>query len=112
MTLISCNYGKNGIIVEIKNSSNKTIQNITFLTDENTKLAFDKIMPNQAVEKFLDMTNNHKSDGAYVLLFERENEEKEQTVSGYYTNGVSLDKKVECEINNDTVFMKYSGIQY
>ena len=112
LTLISCNYGKNGITVEIKNSSDKTIRNVTFLSDGNTKLEFNKIEPNQTVEKFLDMTNNQKGDGAYGLIFERENGKKEQTVGGYYTNGGSLDRKVEYEIKNDTILMKFSGIGY
>ncbi|WP_338359021.1 hypothetical protein [Yeosuana marina] len=85
---------------------------MTFLSDGNTKLEFDKIEPNQTVERFLDMTNNQKGDGAYGLIFERENGKKEQTVGGYYTNGGSLDRKVECEIKNDTILMKFSGIGY
>ena len=59
-TLISCNFKKNGITSKIKNSSNETIINVTFLSDENSKLEFSKIEPNQFVEEFLDMTNNHK----------------------------------------------------
>ena len=112
LTLISCNYGKNGITTEIKNSSDKTIRNVTFSSDGNTKLEFDKIEPNETIEKFLDMTNNQKGDGAYVLRFERENSKVEQTVGGYYTNGGSLDRKVVCEIKNDTILMKFSGIGY
>ncbi|MGJ5641362.1 hypothetical protein [Formosa sp. S-31] len=112
LMFISCNYGKNGITAKIKNSSDKTIRNVTFLSDENTKLEFDKIKPDQTVEKFLDMTNNHKGDGAYRLIIQRENGSKEQTVNGYYTNGGSLDRKVECEIKNDTILMKFSGIGY
>jgi hypothetical protein len=112
LTLISCNYGKNGITAEIKNSSDKTIRNVTFLSDGNTKLEFDKIEPNQTVEEFLDMTNNQKGDGAYGLIFKRENGKREQTVGGYYTNGGSLNRKVVCEIKNDTVLMKFSGTGY
>lgn len=112
MTLISCNYGKNGINVEIKNTSDKSIRNVTFLSDENTKVEFQEIAPNKTVEKYLDMTNNHKGDGAYGLMFERENGKIEQTVNGYYTNGGSLDRKVVCEIKNDTILMKFSGIGY
>ena len=37
-TLISCNFKKNGITSKIKNSSNETIINVTFLSDENSKL--------------------------------------------------------------------------
>ena len=112
LILISCNYGKNGITTEITNFSNKTIQNVTFSSDGKTKLEFDKIEPNETVEKFLDMTNNQKGDGAYVLRIERENSKAEQTVGGYYTNGGSLDRKVVCEIKNDTILMKFSGMGY
>ena len=111
-TLISCNFKKNGITSKIKNSSNETIINVTFLSDENSKLEFSKIEPNQFVEEFLDMTNNHKGDGAYKLKFERENGKKEQIIFGYYTNGVALNRKVFCEIKSDTVLIKFNSIKY
>ena len=111
-TLISCNFKKNGITSKIKNSSNESIINVTFLSDENSKLEFSKIEPNQFVEEFLDMTNNHKGDSAYKLKFERENGKKEQIIFGYYTNGVALNRKVFCEIKSDTVLIKFNSIQY
>ncbi|MDG2443912.1 MAG: hypothetical protein P8M14_00525 [Flavobacteriaceae bacterium] len=111
-TLISCNFKKNGITSKIKNSSNETIINVTFLSDENSKLEYSKIEPNQFVEEFLDMTNNHKGDGAYKLKFERENGKKEQIIFGYYTNGVALNREVFCEIKNDTVLIKFNSIKY
>ena len=110
--LISCNLKKNGITSKIKNSSNESIINVTFLSDENSKLEFSKIEPNQFVEEFLDMTNNHKGDGAYKLKFERENKKKEQIIFGYYTNGVALNRKVFCEIKSDTVLIKFNSIKY
>lgn len=112
LTLISCNYGKNGITAEIKNSSDKIIRNVIFSSDKNTKLQFEKIEPNQIVKKFLDMTDNQKGDGAYGLTFEREDGKKELTGGGYYTNGGSLDRKVTCEVKNDTILLKFSGIGY
>ena len=111
-TLISCNFKKNGITSKIKNSSNESIINVTFLSNENSKLEFSKIEPNQFVEEFLDMTNNHKGDGAYKLKFERENGKKEQIIFGYYTNGVALNRKVFCEIKSDTVLIKFNSIKY
>ena len=111
-TIISCNFKKNGITSKIKNSSNETIINVTFLSDKNSKLEYSKIEPNQFVEEFLDMTNNHKGDGAYKLKFERENEKKEQIIFGYYTNGVALNRKVFCEIKSDTVLIKFNSIKY
>ena len=111
-TLISCNFKKNGITSKIKNSSNESIINVTFLSDKNSKLEFSKIEPNQFVEEFLDMTNNHKWDGAYKLKFERENGKKEQIIFGYYTNGVALNRKVFCEIKSDIVLIKFNSIKY
>ena len=111
-TLISCDFKKNGIISKIKNSSDETITNVIFLSDENSKLEYSKIEPNQVVEEFLDMTNNHKGDGAYKLKFVRENGKKEQVIFGYYTNGGALDRKVFCKIMNDTILTKFSSIKY
>ena len=110
--LISCILNKNGITSKIKNSSDDTIINVTFLSDKNSKLEYGKIEPNETIEEFLDMTNNHKGDGAYKLKFERENGKKEQIVFGYYSNGVALNRKVFCEIKNDTVLTKFSSIKY
>ena len=112
LTLISCNYGKNGITAEIKNSSDKIIRSMIFSSDKNTKLQFDKIEPNQTVKKFLDMTDNQKGDGTYFFTFEREDGKKEYTGGGYYTNGGSLDRKVTCEVKNDTILLKFSGTGY
>ena len=111
-TIISCNFKKNGITSKIKNSSNETIINVTFLSDKNSKLEYSKIEPNQFVEEFLDMTNNHKGDGAYKLKFERENGKKEQHIFGYYSNGGALNREVFCEIKNHTVFIKFNSIKY
>ena len=111
-TLISCNFKKNGITSKIKNSSNKTIINVTFLSYENSILLYSKIEPFQFVEEFLDMTNNHKVDGAYKLKFERENGKKEQIIFGYYSNGGALNREVFCEIKNDTVLIKFNSIKY
>lgn len=113
LTLLSCNFSKNGIIAEIKNSTDQPIRNITFSSDENTTLEFDLIEPKESVEEFLDMTNNHnKGDGAYILRFERENGDIEHNVSGYYTNGGSLDRKVFYEIKKDTIITKFSHSEY
>ena len=111
-TLISCNLKKNGITSKIKNSSDDTIINVTFLSDKNSKLEYGKIEPNETIEEFLDMTNNHKGDGAYKLKFERENGKKEQIIFGYYTNGGALNKEVFCEIKNDTVLIKFNSIKH
>ncbi|WP_127139604.1 hypothetical protein [Flagellimonas marinaquae] len=112
LIMSSCHFGKNGILVEIKNTSNETIHNVTFSSDRKTKLEIEKIKPNESVEEFLDMTNNQKGDGSYELIFERENGKKEQTGGGYYTNGGSLDRKVICEIKKDKVLIQFMGTVY
>lgn len=105
--LTSCNLGKNGIDVEIINSSEITINDAVFFTLGSTKLSFDKIEPNQKVIKFFDMTDIPKSDGSYILIFTDKNGEKKQMSDGYYTNGGSLNRKVIYEIKNDTVLVEF-----
>ena len=83
-----------------------------YIDFDHSKLEYGKIEHNETIEEFLDMTNNHKGDGAYKLKFERENGKKEQIVFGYYSNGVALNRKVFCEIKNDTVLTKFSSIKY
>ena len=112
LMISSCHLGKNGVLVEIKNTSGEAIHNVTFSSDDKTKLEIEQIKPNESVVEFLDMTNNQKGDGAYGLIFERENGKKEQTGGGYYTNGGSLDRKVICEIKKDTVLMQFTGPVY
>src|SRR5690554_1150766 len=102
---VSCNSSKNGIDVEIINSSDETVSNVTFYTF-GSKLVFDKIESNEKVIGFLDMTNT-KGDGSYTLTFIDKNKEKKQIARGYYTNGGSLDRKVIYEIKNDTVLVDF-----
>jgi len=102
---VSCNSGKNGIDVEIINSSDETVSSVIFYTF-GSELVFDKIKSNQKVAGFLDMTNT-KGDGSYTLTFIDENKEKKQIAGGYYTNGGSLERKVIYEIKNDTVLVEF-----
>lgn len=104
---ISCNSGKNGIDVEVINSSDETVSNVTFYTF-GSELVFDKIESNQKITGFLDMTDT-KGDGSYTLTFINENKEKKQITAGYYTNGGSLERKVIYEIKNDTVLVEFKG---
>lgn|SRR5690554_3260278 len=107
--LVSCNSGKNGIDVEIKNSSEVPVNDAVFFTFGNSKLFFDKIEPNQKITKFFDMTDTPKSDGSYTLTFTDKNGKKQLIGGGYYTNGGSLDRKVIYEITNDTVLVEFKG---
>ena len=89
-----------------------TIRNIIFSYDGHKKLEFEKVELNQIAKRFLDMTYNQKGDGFYKLRIEREGGKTEYTSGEYYTNGGSLDSKVTCEIKNETILMKFSGIAY
>lgn len=108
--LTSCSLGKNGIDVEIINSSNEVITDVTFVTFGNSKLIFDKVEPNQRVIDFFDMIDTPKSDGSYTLIFTDKNGDKKQITGGYYTNGSSLNRKITYEIKNDTVLVDFKDI--
>ena len=112
LTLNSCMFEENGIEMNIKNSSNRPITNVKFTTSENLDVVMvNKIEPNESVTKFLSMQDN-KFDGAYSLSFTRANGKKEMTDGGYYTNGVPLDQWVKFEVKPDTIFAKFSGIDF
>lgn len=105
-------FKENGIKVEIKNNSNEPITNVEFTTTEKLEaIKFDKIAPNTTVTEFLSMKNN-QSDGAYFLTFTRMNGRNEISGGGFYTNGGSLDRWVKFKVENDTIFVKLSGIEY
>jgi len=113
LTLSSCYfYKKNGIEVKIKNNSNEPITNVEFTTTEKVDiLEFDKIEPNQTVTEFLSM-NKNKSDGAYSLTFTRANGKTEMSGGGYYTNGSSLDHRMDFIVENDTTIVKFDAPIY
>jgi len=96
-----------GIPFKIQNTSNATITDVRFSTSE--KLAsteFDSIASNQNEQGFLNMKEN-KTDGAYTLVYFRENGTKVETSAGYYTSGVSMDNYIRFEIKNDTTLVKF-----
>lgn len=106
--LYSCNWNKNGILVQIKNYSDEDIYNVSFSTNDSLiNLNFENIKSGHTVEEFLDMTNNTKSDGGYIMKFENKNGDLKQIGGGYYTNGGSLNYLVVCEVKNDTVLLKF-----
>ena len=113
LNLNSCfMFRENGIKVEIENNSNEPISNVEFTTSENLEvIEIDKIEPHETVNEFLSMTKN-KSDGSYWLSFTRANGKKEFSGGGYYTNGGSLDRWVEFNVETDTVLVKFSGTGY
>lgn len=67
--LISCSSGKNGIDVEIINSSEATINDVVFSTFGNTKLFFDKIEHNQCKSSPIRYSKNDdtRNDSCYYL---------------------------------------------
>jgi len=100
---------ENGIKVEIINNSNEPITNLEFTTSENLEvIRFDKIEPNETVNEFLSMEKN-QIDGSYSLTFNRVNGQTEFSISGYYTNGAALDKKVKYIVEGDTTLVEFIG---
>lgn len=110
--LIACVNSGNGITVSIVNSSDHAIHNVEFSTDENTFLKFDHIPAKGGVKAFLDMSNNHKGDGAYVIEFERMDGKREHKVGGYYTNGAALNRYVLCTVEKDSILMTFENLEY
>lgn len=114
LTLNSCHLIRKEDVIKfmIKNNSDFPIENVRFTTSENlAEFKFDKIKPNESVSDFLTMKEN-KSDGSYMLEFNRMNGKEESKAYGYYTNGGTLDSWIELEIKNDTIIPKYSGMKY
>lgn len=105
-------YSPNGIEVQIKNNSDKIIQNVVFSTTENLdSLMFYTIKPGEKVKGFLSMKEN-KSDGSYTLVYEDFQKNKFEIERGYYTNGGSSDNLVEFDIRKDTSFVKFDKPKY
>lgn len=106
--IYSCNWGKNGINLKIKNSSESSVYDVLISTkDPKINLKIKSIKSGETVTGFLDMTNNVKSDGNYLISFKKENGQSEKMSGGYYTNGGSLDYIIICEIKNDTILMDF-----
>lgn len=113
LALNSCYLLKeNGIDVKIKNNSDFAIENVKFYTSEKLDvLEFEKIESNYIAKRFLSMTNN-KTDGSYILEYNRTGEQTTVYSRGYYTNGGSLDQSVQFEIKNDTTLVKFTANKY
>ncbi len=98
--------------MKIKNYSGEPIANVEFATTEKLDvLKIHQIEPYESVTEFLSMRNN-KSDGAYSLTFTRANGKKEISIAGYYTNGGSLNHRVDVIVKNDTTNMKFDAPIY
>jgi hypothetical protein len=108
LSLYSCLSNKeNGIHFQVRNNSDAAVTQVEFFTSEKVGVVgFEKIEPGQRVSEFLSMKDN-RADGSYVLDFTRANEKKEHFVGGYYTNGASLNRWIQFEITNDSVYIKF-----
>ncbi|MFC5624365.1 hypothetical protein [Algoriphagus winogradskyi] len=113
MTLISCvSHEEKGIEVVIKNNTDKMLTNVGFSTTEKLEvLAMGDIQADERVSDFLSMKNNIV-DGAYSLTFTHSDGKKETSITGYYTNGAPLEKRVEYRIENDSTFVTFSKFGY
>ncbi len=111
--LTSCSFiSKNGIRVEILNGTDLPVTNVKFYTSEELAfLTFSSLKANENVTGFLSMTKN-KFDGSYVLEFQRSEGKKEYLSNGYYTNGGSLDEKVQITIKNDSAIWDFKIKEY
>jgi len=99
---------ENGIKVAIKNNSNEPITNLEFTTTENLEvIRIDRVEPKELIKEFLSMEKN-ELDGAYTLTFTRANGDKQFISAGYYTNGGSLDRSVNYNVEADTTLVEFS----
>lgn len=91
---------------EIKNMTNETIDSINIKSfDHQRNSEFIKIKPGQMKTYWLDMTGIPKVDGDYLLTLKQENNHKEVTRFGYFTNGYSLEEVTKIRIEKDTIII-------
>ncbi|PCH77994.1 MAG: hypothetical protein COB98_01705 [Flavobacteriaceae bacterium] len=111
LSFISCGFIQPGIGYTIKNNGDESISNIKLYTSEKLEIVtVDDLSSKGQKIGFLSMKKNG-SDGDYIIEFTRENGVVVKTNGGYYTNGRSLDQEVLIRIENDTVFMKFTGMK-
>lgn len=91
---LSCNLGKKGIEVSVKNSTEHPLYNIRVIASSDSYIIFDTIAPNEAQTKFLDMSKTPQSDGSYTLKFTRTDGKEVSQSTGYYTNGTPLNNTI------------------
>jgi len=110
---ISCqNSDSKGVKIEIINQAKNTVSQIKFYTSngKNT-LDLGALEPNESFIGFLSM-EFEQSDGSYILDFKRKNLQIDHFVSGYFTNGAPIDKKIEVIILPDTVMWQFKQLDY
>ncbi|RRQ48192.1 hypothetical protein DZC72_10735 [Maribacter algicola] len=106
--LFSCVlFLENGIDVKIINNSKEDISNIVVKTSENTdSLIFELLRPKESITGFL-IIENAKTDGSYVLIYNKADGETIETVGGYYSNGISFLDLMRIDIQQDTTLIYF-----
>ena len=106
--LFSCVlFPENGIDIKIINNSKEDISNIVVKTSENTDSLVIKLLgPKESITGFLKMANA-KTDGSYVLMYNKADGETIETVGGYYSNGISFLDSMRIEIQQDTTLIYF-----
>jgi hypothetical protein len=99
-TLCACNTYTNNVVV--KNSSDKVIDSVLVLGNTSCKpLKFSKISQMQTkTGNLLNCKTKNQGDGSFaikVYMAEKVIESRD----GYFTNGYSIFKKIEIEIDKD-----------
>jgi len=112
LSLGSCYFfQENGIEVVIENNSDNAVSNIMFSTTENlSPIQYKSLETGETRTDFFKM-KDHRTDGSYVLTFTRSHGKMEKIGAGYYTNGISLDRRMLFIIENDTVITRTSQDQ-
>ncbi len=98
----SCSYG---IPIEIKNSSDQTIEDI-HITNGFNVVHLKSLHSNQSKQVFLDFKDkNPNQDGICFISF-RLNDRKKNRKFGYYSNGIPLNKSFYIDIQKDSIVIE------
>ena len=119
MLLLSCllafsckRHSEKGIEFAIANRSGKPVAAVEVSAQiPEAAVYFDAIDADQLVTGFLSMEAN-TGDGSYTLRFTRSGKPEENLNAGYFTNGGPLDRRIEFEIQMDTVVVTYRSLLY
>lgn len=99
---------ENGIDVTVTNTTEQNISNIVVKTSENTdSLVIEGLDPKESKSGILKMANA-KTDGSYVVVYNRADGETIETVGGYYSNGISFLDLMRIEIQLDTALIHFT----
>lgn len=104
ITLTSCNLlVEKGIEFEIENNSDFPITDVKFTTTEKlNEIEFKNIENNTSVSGFLKMDKN-RTDGSFLLEFNRYDGKQVFKEYGYYSNGAPDENKIIFMVENDSI---------